>query len=327
MFARTVHAPGATWGIIVDGALVHTGAAGVRDVASQAPVDADTVFRIASMTKSFTAMAILKLRDEGKLSLDDPAERYVPELKTLHYPTSDSPRITVRHLLTHSEGFPEDNPWGDQQLAVTDAEMNALMRAGIPFSTAPGTAYEYSNYGFAILGRIVANVSGMPYTRYLTERVPDLGVADLPFLFQDQGSARAAMDGRFGHVLSERIEAGMDFRILGPLEVSDGGRHVPLGGAKPRALLAVLLQKTGAQRPVIILDEALFLDRSFEVILDPGQIRGFRDVLEDPALPASARRIAGAWVREIDALVPAGDVELKDKVAALEREATTTAGH
>ena len=78
------------------------------------------MFRIASMTKSFTAMAILKLRDEGKLSLDDPAERYVPELKALKYPTTDSPRITIRHLLSHAEGFPEDNPWGDQQLAATE---------------------------------------------------------------------------------------------------------------------------------------------------------------------------------------------------------------
>src|SRR5262245_37528538 len=114
-FAKSVHAPGAAWGIIIDGELAHQGTFGVRDVATKAPVDGDTVFRIASMTKSFTAMSILKLRDAGKLSLDDPAERYVPELKTLRYPTSDSPRITVRHLLTHSAGFPEDNPWGDQQ--------------------------------------------------------------------------------------------------------------------------------------------------------------------------------------------------------------------
>ncbi|HET9425335.1 MAG TPA: serine hydrolase domain-containing protein, partial [Gemmatimonadaceae bacterium] len=91
--------------------------------------------------------------------------------KSLRYATSDAPRITIRHLLTHSGGFPEDNPWGDQQLAATDDEMAAMMRAGIPFSTAPGTAYEYSNYGFAILGRIVARVSGMPYARYLDERV------------------------------------------------------------------------------------------------------------------------------------------------------------
>jgi CubicO group peptidase (beta-lactamase class C family) len=123
------------------------------------------------MTKSFTAMAILKLRDEGKLSLDDPAERYVPELAGLAYPTSDSPRITIRHLLSHAEGFPEDNPWGDQQLAVTDAQMSEMMRRGIPFSNAPGVAYEYSNYGFAILGRIVARASGMSYNEYLAASI------------------------------------------------------------------------------------------------------------------------------------------------------------
>ena len=68
-FAKTAHVPGAAWGVVIDGELAHSGSAGVRDVASGAAVDADTVFRIASMTKSFTAMAILKLRDEGKLSL------------------------------------------------------------------------------------------------------------------------------------------------------------------------------------------------------------------------------------------------------------------
>src|SRR4029079_3314986 len=81
------HIPGAAWGIIVDGQLAHTGVPGYRDVPSKAPVTPDIVFRIASMTKSFTAIAILKLRDEGKLSLEDPAEKYVPEMKALVYPT------------------------------------------------------------------------------------------------------------------------------------------------------------------------------------------------------------------------------------------------
>ncbi|MES2178334.1 MAG: serine hydrolase domain-containing protein [Gemmatimonadota bacterium] len=165
------HVPGAAWGIIVDGKLVHLGVTGVRDADNGSPVDSNTVFRIASMTKSFTAMSILKLRDAGKLSLDDPAEKYVPELKQLSYPTSDSPRITIRMLLSHAEGFPEDNPWGDQQLARTDAELSRMMRRGIPFSTAPGTAYEYSNYGFAILGRIVARVSGVPYREYVSRNI------------------------------------------------------------------------------------------------------------------------------------------------------------
>src|SRR5438270_11156470 len=170
-FASANHVPGAAWGIVIDGRLVHAGAAGYRDLETKSAPNADTVFRIASMTKSFTAMSILELRDEGKLSLDDPAEKYVPELASLKYPTTDSPKITVRHLLSHSEGFPEDNPWGDQQLADTPEQMAAMMRRGIPFSTAPGTGYEYSNYGFAILGRIVSTVSGMPYTRYVSEKI------------------------------------------------------------------------------------------------------------------------------------------------------------
>lgn len=170
-FAETGRVPGIAYGILIDGQLVHVGAAGQRDLTAKSPVDADTVFRIASMTKSFTAMAILRLRDEGRLSLDDPAERYVPELSALAYPTSDSPRITIRHLLTHAEGFPEDNPWGDRQLAATDADMTRMMASGIPFSTPPGTAYEYSNFGFAILGRIVARAAGMPYARYVSSRI------------------------------------------------------------------------------------------------------------------------------------------------------------
>jgi CubicO group peptidase (beta-lactamase class C family) len=170
-FAAREHVPGATWGIVIDGELAHVGVTGSRDLASKAPVGEDTVFRIASMTKSFTAMAILKLRDEGKLALDDPAEKYVPELARLTYPTSDSPKITVRHLLSHSEGFPEDNPWGDQQLSATDEQFTLLMRRGIPFSNPPGVAYEYSNYGFAILGRIVSKVSGVPYKAYVAANI------------------------------------------------------------------------------------------------------------------------------------------------------------
>jgi CubicO group peptidase (beta-lactamase class C family) len=170
-YARDGHVPGMAWGIIVDGRLVHTGTFGVQDTATKAPVTPDSVFRIASMTKSFTAAAILSLRDAGKLSLEDTAETYVPELKALRYPTSDSPRITIRHLLSHATGFPEDNPWGDQQLALSDDEMSALMRQGIPFSNPPGLAYEYSNYGFAILGRIVSKVSGVPYRDYVRRQL------------------------------------------------------------------------------------------------------------------------------------------------------------
>lgn len=163
--------PGAIMGIIVDGELVWVKAVGVRETTGKAPVTPDTVFRIASMTKSFTGMAILKLRDEGKLSLDDPASKYVPALADLPYPTKDSPAVTIRHLLTHSEGFPEDNPWGDRQLHQSDETMRAWIRAGIPFSTVPGTEFEYSNYGFAMLGAVIARASGKPYADYVRDNI------------------------------------------------------------------------------------------------------------------------------------------------------------
>ena len=169
--AKQRHMPGAVVGILIDGELAWVKATGVRDLDSRAPVTPDTVFRIASMTKSFTALSILKLRDEGKLSLDDPVARYVPAAAELPYPTKDSPALTIRHLLTHSEGFPEDNPWGDQQLARSEETMNAWIRAGIPFSNSPGMAYEYSNFGFAILGQVVAKASGKHYDDYVHKQI------------------------------------------------------------------------------------------------------------------------------------------------------------
>jgi CubicO group peptidase (beta-lactamase class C family) len=165
------HLPGLAFGVVIDGELAFGKGLGVRDVASGAPADLDTAFRIASMTKSFTALAILKLRDAGRLSLEDPVATHIPELAALAYPTRDTAPITIRQLLTHSEGFPEDNPWGDRQLAVPDQTLSTWLKAGLPFSTPPGTGFEYSNYGFAILGQVVARVSGVRYRDYVTEQI------------------------------------------------------------------------------------------------------------------------------------------------------------
>ncbi len=165
------HFPGIAFGIVVDGKLVYAGSGGFTDIEKKIPVTSQSLFRIASMSKSFTAMAILKLRDDGKLNLDDPAYLYVPEMKKLKYPTADSTHITIRQLLTHGAGFPEDNPWGDRQLADTNKELSDLIENQISFSNPPGIAYEYANLGFALLGRIVTKVSGMPYQRYIRENI------------------------------------------------------------------------------------------------------------------------------------------------------------
>jgi CubicO group peptidase (beta-lactamase class C family) len=165
------HFPGIAFGVVVDGELVCSGAAGLAQLEPAIPMSERTLVRVASMTKSFTAMAILQLRDHRKLRLDDPVSRYLPEMKRATPPTSDAPPITIRDLLTHSAGFPEDNPWGDWQLADTQAELVQLIHNGPSFSNPPGVAYEYSNLGFALLGRVVNRVSRMPCDRYITRNI------------------------------------------------------------------------------------------------------------------------------------------------------------
>jgi CubicO group peptidase (beta-lactamase class C family) len=170
-YAAEKRIPGMVWGIVIDGRLAHVNSYGVRDRTSQEMITPDTAFRIASMTKSVTALAILKLRDEGRLSLEDPVSRWIPQFARMELPTRDTPPLRIRQLMSHSAGFPEDNPWGDQQLSATDAALDAWLRAGIPFSTAPGTRYEYSNYAFGLLGRVVTKASGVAYEKYVRQEI------------------------------------------------------------------------------------------------------------------------------------------------------------
>ncbi len=196
--AAKYHYPGVTFGVVVDGKLVYSGGFGYTNVAKNIPATAQSLFRIASMTKSITAMAVLKLRDEGKLRLDDPAEQYIPELKTHKYLTADAPRITVRNLLTHSAGFPEDNPWGDRQLADSDGDLLKLIKGGLSNANVPSFAYEYSNLGFAMLGHIITVVSGKPYQQYITETIlKPLGMNDTQWEYGRVSADKLALGYRW----------------------------------------------------------------------------------------------------------------------------------
>jgi CubicO group peptidase (beta-lactamase class C family) len=197
-FVQENHIPGLVYGIVQGGRLVHVAAIGEQELDSHRPVGADTLFRIASMSKAFTALAILKLRDEGRLRLDAPAETYVPEMRGWHYPTADSPRIRVRDLLSHVGGFVTDDPWGDRQTPLSEADFTAMLRAGIPFTRAPQSAHEYSNFGYALLGRIVSNVSGRPFEDYIrAEIMVPLGMTDTGYDIARSPSARRALGYRF----------------------------------------------------------------------------------------------------------------------------------
>jgi CubicO group peptidase (beta-lactamase class C family) len=163
--------PGIAYGIVVDDSLVIASSIGLINLAKEHSSSIKSSFRIASMTKSFTAMAILKLRDEGRLSLEDPVSKYIPAMTNLEYLTSDSPIINIRNLLTMTAGFPEDNPWGDRQLDESDQMLLSLVEDGISFSNVPSSKFEYSNTGYALLGNIVSRVSGIPYQDYIREQI------------------------------------------------------------------------------------------------------------------------------------------------------------
>jgi CubicO group peptidase (beta-lactamase class C family) len=162
--------PGLAYGIVAGGRLAHAEGAGGQWAGGPRP-HAGTVFRIASMTKSFTAAAVLALRDDGVLALDEPAADYVPELRGAVPASADAPRLSVRHLLTMTAGFPTDDPWGDRQQALPLPEFSRLLAGGVSFAWAPGTRFEYSNLGYAILGRVITAASGVAYPDFVRDRL------------------------------------------------------------------------------------------------------------------------------------------------------------
>ena len=182
-FAMANHVPGYAYGIVVDGQLSFKGAGGYANIEEKIPATTSSMFRIASMSKSFTSLAILHLRDAGKLQLDDPVEMYIPALKGQGL-TKDAPAITIRHLMSHSAGFPEDNPWGDRQLADTEKDLSDLIQGQLSFSNAAGVEYEYSNLGFAMLGYIIHKVSGITYDAYIKQYIlQPLGMNETTYEF------------------------------------------------------------------------------------------------------------------------------------------------
>lgn len=121
----------------------------------------DSVFRIASMTKSFTAAAILLLRDRRLLRLDDRVADVLPVAQI------DGPAITVRDLLAMNAGLPTDDPWGDRQESLACEDFDRMVDAGLSFARAPRMGFEYSNAGYAILGRVITRVSGVDYLDFV----------------------------------------------------------------------------------------------------------------------------------------------------------------
>ncbi|MEO7330147.1 MAG: serine hydrolase domain-containing protein [Minicystis sp.] len=161
--------PSITVGIVIDGELAHVLGAGVTDLEKKTRPDADTVYRIGSIGKSFTSLALLSLRDEGALGLDDPLTRWVPEAAGLVYPTRDQPPITLRQLVTHTSGLPGNGAFELGNDATEEAVVKSL--AGFALEGPPGTAFHYSNLGFVLTGLVVSRAAHAPLREIVGKRI------------------------------------------------------------------------------------------------------------------------------------------------------------
>jgi CubicO group peptidase (beta-lactamase class C family) len=158
------------------GRVVHLAAVGKADLEHDTPMATDSIFRIASMTKPVTATAIMILADEGKLSIDDPVEKYIPAFANVKYRgAKPAYPVTIRHLLTHTSGL------GGRQECEKTLAATADMLAARPLEFQPGQWWDYSP-GMNVCGRIIEVVSGQPYQDYLAERIfRPLGMKDTTF--------------------------------------------------------------------------------------------------------------------------------------------------
>ncbi len=178
--------PGAVVLVAHRGKIVREAAYGLSDIENRTPFRADTVCWLASVTKPVTTAALMKLVEEGKLHLDDPVEKYLPEFQTQSDKDGRHHAITIRQLLTHTGGLPADPPtrkdvfdpeWRGKSVAET---VGPIAQATLQFT--PGAKVQYSNAGFYVLGRIIEIASGRPYADFVKEKILDpLGMKEAFF--------------------------------------------------------------------------------------------------------------------------------------------------
>jgi CubicO group peptidase (beta-lactamase class C family) len=200
--------------------------------ANGVPVSDDTIFHWASITKTFTGIAIMQLRDRGLLSLDDPVVKYVPELRLAHNPFGDISQVKIRHLMSHSAGFRASTwPWGGdkpwQPFEPTTWEQLVAMLPYTDVQFAPGSKYSYSNPGVIFLGRIIQLLSGDDYEVYVTKNI--LMPLGMHATFFDR--APYFLLPRRSHSYF-RDDAGIRearFDFDSGITVSNGGLNAPLG--------------------------------------------------------------------------------------------------
>ena len=229
---------GAAFVVLDKGKISESHPVGMADLEARQPVDSNTIFHWASITKTFTAVAIMQLRDRGKLSLDDPIVKYVPELTRVHSENDGIRRVTLRHLLSHTSGFQsptwpyrdDSKPW--QPFEPTDWQQLVAMMPYQELAFAPGTRFQYSNPGFIYLARAIEAITGDPYQVYVQKNIlTPLGMTRTYYnvtpyhLARDRSNnytIRIGSDGR-----SQTVANGREFDT--GITTPNGGLNAPLG--------------------------------------------------------------------------------------------------
>lgn len=210
--------------------ILHLGTVGHADIADQRAMAADTLFWIASMTKPIAGTAVMILQDEGKLSVDDPVSKYLPEYEKLVVGPDRTPAenvMTITHLVTHTSGLA--TPQWPQGGDTRSLEVQAYDLAAQPLQFEPGTKWQYG-YGLSVAGRIVEVVSGMPFDKFVRERITDpLGMDDTTFYLTEAQHARLATVYRLSDDRSHLEEAAHKYVTHDP-ELGKNIAPSPSGG-------------------------------------------------------------------------------------------------
>ena len=251
VFRDQIRAAGIVGGrmlVVRDGNVVATATDGYQDLQAKQPVDADTIFHWASITKTFTGIGIMQLRDRGLLSLDDPIVKFVPEFRAVHNPFGDISQVTIRHMMTHSSGLRASTwPWGGDKpwhpFEPTQWEQLVAMFPYTELNFRPGTKYRYSNPGVIFLGRIIQLLSGDDYEMYITKNI--LMPLGMHATFFDRAPHHLLPHRSHSYFRGEdRLEEGR-FDFDTGITVSNGGLNAPLSDM---AKYLAFLTDTGSTR-------------------------------------------------------------------------------
>ena len=204
---------------------------GLRDRSTNLAVDNDTIFHWASITKTFTGIAIMRLRDEGRLKLDDPIVKYVPELRSISNPFGPVEQITIRHLLSHSAGFRGGTwPWGTgdawQPFEPPGWEQLVGMMPYTRIEFAPGSKYQYSNPGLVFLGRAIEDITREPFETHIDKEI--LRPLGMTRAFFDRAPSFLRANRSHSYLVTDAglTEALFDFDT--GITTSNGGLNAPI---------------------------------------------------------------------------------------------------